>query len=292
MAAVRAHPRSGRGRQPIELAGLQRPVGQHEHVGVPGQLGDVRHDVVVDQPVRVVHREQAGPPRRLRLRVRRSRDRAGEWQQAAVPAVDQVVHQRVDGGLGLVGRVEVLRPVPPHVEVEARVAQRSPAAPAEVVHGLGAALGLRLVVGEVAGLVDRVRRAGRRRSRSAGPGRPRSRPPPAGPARAGPRRAPCAAEPRPRRPSSPRASHAVTRRAQAASNESVTRHHSGAIERRTPSARNTEVTRTRNPLHARNTARRAVKPGATRVLDNAAGPATTASSSREPRPAPPLLTES
>jgi len=69
--------------------------------------------------------------------------------------VQQMVDERVGGGLGLVGGVEVLRPVPPHVEVEARVAQRPPAAPAEVVDGLGAALGLELVVREVAGLGNR-----------------------------------------------------------------------------------------------------------------------------------------
>ena len=141
---------------------------------------DVRHDVVVDQPVRVVQREQARPPRRRRQRVAGRATPAGERQQPAVPAVEQVVHQRVDGGLRLVGGVEVLRPVPPHVEVEARVAQRPPAAPAEVVDRLGA----RARPGPGCGRGSRPRRrrprAGPPRSRSAGPGRPRPRPPRAG----------------------------------------------------------------------------------------------------------------
>ena len=156
MGAVRAHPRAAGGRQPLELAVLQGPVGADVHVRVPGQLLDVRHDRVVDQAVRVVRREQAGPPRR-RHRGRQPGDAPGEWQQPAVPAVEQVVDERVGGGLGLVGGVEVLRPVPPHVEVEARVAQRPPTAAAEVVDRLGAALGLGLVVRQVAGLVDRSR---------------------------------------------------------------------------------------------------------------------------------------
>src|SRR4029079_5608477 len=50
--------------------------------------------------------------------------------------------------------------------------------------------------------------------------------------------------------------------------------------------RNTEVTRGGNPLHARNTDRRGAKPAATRVLATQRAPATTATSSRAPRPLP------
>ena len=215
-----------------------------------------------------------------------------------MPAVEQVVHERVGRGLGLVGRVEVLRPVPPHVEVEARVAQRPPAAPAEVVDRLGAALGLRLVVGEVAGLVDRAREPDHgdlAASALADGDLARGR---AGRARARPRRAPCRSSASPSGPSSPAASHAVTRRAHAgAKSGGVTRH----IIARGPSRRRTwsrsgigcggfdvtpKLTRTGNPLHARNTARRAVKPAATRVLDNAAGPGNDSVVAPEPRPAP------
>ena len=63
VAAVPARPRArDRPGEPLELAGRQLAVGEHEHVGVPGQLRDVGHDVVVDQAVGVVEREQAGPP--------------------------------------------------------------------------------------------------------------------------------------------------------------------------------------------------------------------------------------
>ena len=47
--------------EPGELAGLEHPVGDVEDVRVPGELGEVVDDVVVDQPVGVVAREQAGP---------------------------------------------------------------------------------------------------------------------------------------------------------------------------------------------------------------------------------------
>ncbi len=160
VGAVPAHPgpRDVR-REPVELPRPEGAVEADEHVGVPRQLGDVRHHGVVDEPVGVVPREEAGPARPVGQRVRRPPGPAGERQQSAVPAVEQVVHERVGRRLGLVGRVEVLRPVPPHVEVEARVAQRAPAPPAEVVDRLRSALGLGRVVREVARLVDRARQA-------------------------------------------------------------------------------------------------------------------------------------
>ena len=215
---------------------------------------------------------------------RGARRTPGERQQPAVPAVDQVVDQRVDRSLGLVGGVEVLRPVPPHVEVEARVAQRPPAAAAEVADRLGAALGLRRVVGEVAGLVDRAPEpdhgdlaastlSDRHLARRGQVERVHAlveRPPQQRLALG-----PVLTEGEPRRDQACPGGREVGGVTGPSSPEPRGGGHGAG---RCGGRRNTEVTRTGNSLHARNTARRAVKPPATKVLDNAAGPGTTASS--------------
>ena len=78
---------------------LEHPVGEVEDVGVPGQLAQVVDDVVVDQPVAVVGREQAGAARRLARRVLRGGpDRRAARAPASRPSWppdEQVVQQRV-----------------------------------------------------------------------------------------------------------------------------------------------------------------------------------------------------
>ena len=285
MRAVRAHPGAGSdARQAVQLSGLQRAVEAHEHLGVPGQLGDVGERRVVDQPVGVVRREQAGPPRRCRNAGSRRAAYAGGAGAArgagrrpgSAPAGWSQSRTRRSG-----------RGTPPSTTTR-RSRGSGCAAPASRAGRSGRPARRRARPATGCGRGSRPRRprprAGPRRSRSAGPGRPPPRPPRAGRARARPRRAPCRSSASPSGPSSPRASHAVTRRAQAgAKSGGVTRHiiARGASRRRTwlrssigcgGFDRNTEVTRTGNPLHARNTARRAVKPATTKVLDNAAGP--------------------
>ena len=74
VGAVRDAPRPGHDAvEPVQLAGLEHPVGDVEDVGVPGELGEVVHDVVVDEPVGVVAGEQAGPADDLARGVRRGR---------------------------------------------------------------------------------------------------------------------------------------------------------------------------------------------------------------------------
>ena len=117
--------------EPGQLLGRQVPVVQDVHVGVPGELGDVPDDVVVDPGVAVEGREQAqaaGAGREGGGARRRCGGR-GETPEARLAALAHPVHERVDG---VAARVEVGRPVPPDVEVGARAAQLAPAGLAEV----------------------------------------------------------------------------------------------------------------------------------------------------------------
>ena len=137
--AGRSTPRP-RALEPVELAGLEHPVGEVEDVGVPGQLA-------------------AGSPRRSRRRGRRGRSRrtgrpgggacprrsdvgvrsaagSGSGLEPVVAPDEQVVQQRVDL---LVGRVEVAGPVGPQVEAQAGRAQAAPALLDEVADRVGAA---------------------------------------------------------------------------------------------------------------------------------------------------------
>ncbi len=110
MRALVAHPRAGGvRREPVELAGLTGRRRSRRRRRRSGPAPRRRRPAV----------SSTSPSRRTPRRGRRGagtpaatnggRGRARrEREQPAVPAVDQVVHERVDRGLGLVGGVEVL----------------------------------------------------------------------------------------------------------------------------------------------------------------------------------------
>ena len=80
--------------------GLEHAVGEVEDVGEPGQLAQVVHDVVVDDAVAVVRREQADAARRVSVGVAGGgalgARRTGHGRQPFVAADQQVVQQGVD----------------------------------------------------------------------------------------------------------------------------------------------------------------------------------------------------
>ena len=121
-------------RQLVQLAGLERAVGQVVHIGEPAQVAEVGDHGVVDDAVEVEPGEQADPPH-PDTRCRRlwwSLDgHLGQGGVSPVPSFDEVVHGRVDV---LAGGVQVAVPVEPQVEPGMRVAQLLPPDSGEVLH--------------------------------------------------------------------------------------------------------------------------------------------------------------
>ena len=121
----------------VQLAVLQMAVAEVVDVGEASQLADVLDDVVVDDPVHVVAREEAHASRRpldpATLDRALARMTGGAHPPGRAPE-QQVVHVGVER---LATRVQMVRPVPPHVEVRRRAGQQTPSQAAEVGQRVG-----------------------------------------------------------------------------------------------------------------------------------------------------------